>query len=57
LETTSPEKNSIIETWEALAVQPKSAADTQALLQLKNNYCDKKRCLECAIGHSILKKV
>lgn len=57
LEATSPEKNSIIETWEALAVQPKSAADTQALLQLKNNYCDKKRCLECAIGHSILKKV
>jgi Protein of unknown function (DUF2851) len=56
LESTPPEKNSIIEAWETLGTSPKSAADTQGLLQLKNTYCDKKRCLECAVGHAILKR-
>lgn len=55
LEALKPEKNSIIEKWETLGLTPDSAYQTQALLQLKNEYCTKKRCLECAIGNSILK--
>ena len=55
LEALAPEKNSIIEKWQTLGINPESAYQTQALLQLKNEYCDKKRCLECAIGNSILK--
>ncbi len=49
------EKNNIIERWELLAVKPDSAAQTQALIHLKQNYCDHKRCLHCAVGTSILK--
>ncbi len=55
LEALAPEKNSIIEKWKTLGFEPESAYQTQALLQLKNEYCTKKRCLECAIGNSILK--
>lgn len=55
LEELPPEKNTIIAGWENLGVEAKSAYQTQALLQLKNGYCDRKRCLECAIGGAILK--
>lgn len=55
LEELKPEKNSIIEKWKTLGLEPESAYQTQALLQLKNEYCTKKRCLECSIGNSILK--
>ena len=55
LEEVPPEKNNIISKWIELGVVPKSAYETQALLQLKNEYCTKKRCLECAIGGGILK--
>lgn len=55
LEALSAEKNNIINKWKALGLDPESAYQTQALLQLKNEYCDRKRCLECAIGNRILK--
>lgn len=55
LENLKPEKNSIITGWKHLGVEPDSAYQTQGLLQLKNEYCNKKRCLECAIGAGILK--
>lgn len=55
LEALPPEKNSIIDGWQRLGVEPPSAYQTQGLLQLKNVYCDKKRCLECALGAGILK--
>ncbi len=49
------EKNSLITQWIVLGIKPSSAADTQALLQLKKYYCDKKRCLECSIGFALMK--
>ena len=55
LEALQPEKNSIIEQWKTLGLTPDSAYQTQALLQLKNEYCAQKRCLACSIGNSILK--
>ncbi len=55
LEAVPAEKNRIIRQWRALGMAPNSAYQTQALLQLKNQYCDQKRCLDCAIGNAILK--
>jgi hypothetical protein len=55
LEELKPEKNTIIKGWESLGMVADSAYQTQALLQLKNEYCNKKRCLECSIGGAILK--
>lgn len=57
LEAISPEKNKIINQWMKLGVAPKSAYQTQALLQLKNNYCNAKRCVECNIGYYLLKQI
>ena len=55
IQQIKPEKNSIISKFTELKVQSKSAFETQALLELKNNFCVKKRCLECAIGNSLLR--
>ncbi|MDG2194148.1 MAG: DUF2851 family protein [Polaribacter sp.] len=51
-----PEKNTIISKFTTLSIPSKSAFDTQALLELKNKYCDRKKCLHCAIGNSLLRK-
>jgi len=49
------EENSIISKWAALGMDVSTAANTQALLELKTNYCDKKKCLDCRIGNELLK--
>jgi hypothetical protein len=54
LDKINPEKNNIISKFSEIKIKAKNAFDTQALLELKNNYCGPKRCLECAIGSSIL---
>jgi hypothetical protein len=55
LENIPAENNSVIKKWSSLGIKAQHAGHSQALLQLKHEYCDKKRCLECAIGHQILK--
>ena len=51
-----PEQNFVTKGFSALGIANKTAYDSQALIQLKTKYCDKKRCLDCAVGNSILKK-
>lgn len=50
------EKNSIITLFEQYKVEVDNALDSQALVHLKKNYCDKGRCLECQIGKQYLKQ-
>jgi hypothetical protein len=54
LEQIEPEKNSIVTFWNKLNIKANNAANTQALLQLKNEYCNHKKCLNCEIGFHIL---
>lgn len=54
LEKLPPESNRVIKLWISNNVQPVDAAQSQGLLQLYNEYCANKRCLECKIGVSIL---
>jgi hypothetical protein len=56
LEEIPPEKNNITKGFEHLGYSNKKAFDSQAFIQLKNHYCERKQCLECAIGVSLLKK-
>ncbi|MEX1383482.1 DUF2851 family protein [Lutibacter sp.] len=56
LENIKPEKNSIISKYNDLKIKSPNAFKTQALLQLKNEYCSKQLCLQCAIGKTILNK-
>lgn len=54
LEATSPEENKITAEWKDAGVEAESAFFSQALLQLRNEYCRKRRCLECRIGSRLL---
>jgi hypothetical protein len=56
LNEVSPEKNAIIDKFHSFGIVSKSAFDSQSLLQLKNEYCNKSKCLECSIGIELLKK-
>ncbi len=55
IDQVSAEKNSITKGFQLLGVQNKSAFDSQALIQLKNNYCNLKLCLQCAVGNQVLR--
>ena len=54
LEEIDPEANSVIRDWKASGIETESAFYTQALLQLTDNYCRKRKCLECRIGCKII---
>jgi hypothetical protein len=57
LEEIEAEDNSTIKQWRQSGIIPRNAFDSQALLQLKNEYCDKKHCLACAIGAKIISRI
>ena len=54
LQDAHTENNSIIAGWAGLGVTTDNAADSQALLELKDRYCNVRKCLECSIGKSLL---
>jgi Protein of unknown function (DUF2851) len=54
LEEIGPESNSIITRWRRLGVAAETASATQALLELKKNYCQPRKCLDCMIGQTLL---
>jgi hypothetical protein len=54
LEETEPENNSVIAEWRSAGIEADSALETQGLLQLRNAYCRKRRCLECRIGGNLI---
>ena len=56
LEQLKAENNYIIRLWKECGLTVKNAGDSQALIQLKKEYCDKKECLRCRIGYEYLKK-
>jgi hypothetical protein len=55
LEETEAESNSITKGFHQMNIETRTAYDSQALIELKNEYCDKKKCLDCAVGNAILK--
>jgi hypothetical protein len=55
MEAISPEKNNITQIWKTMGIEIKNAFDSQSLIELKTQFCDLKRCLECSIGNRLLK--
>ena len=55
LESLPPENNTITRMWKQVGLESRSAGDTQALIQLKKQYCDRKDCLQCRIGYEYMK--
>ncbi len=56
LEQLKAEDNHIIRMWKECGLKVQNAGDSQALIQLKNEYCDRKDCLRCRIGYEYLKR-
>ncbi len=56
LEETVPEENYIIRQWRAAGVRAEHAADSQALIQLTREYCEKRKCLYCHFGYEYMKR-
>lgn len=55
LEGIKAEDNYILRQWKACGLTVDTAADSQALIQLKRMYCDRKDCLRCRFGYEFLK--
>ena len=53
LENIKKEDNTIIRQWKNLGQEIHSAADTQALIHLYQNYCQPHLCFNCQIGHQV----
>jgi hypothetical protein len=56
LQAIAAESNTITAGFIQLGVPNKNALDSQAFIELKTNYCDKKKCLDCAVGNALLKR-
>lgn len=56
LESLKAENNHIVRMWKECGLTVQNAGDTQALIQLKKEYCDKKDCLRCRIGYEYLRR-
>jgi hypothetical protein len=56
LEALPAEQNTIVDGWAQLGVKADTAARSQALIELKNQYCGQRRCLSCVIGTSLLRQ-
>jgi len=54
LEEIKGESNAITNRWVELGVSNSTALDSQALIHLKNEYCNNKKCLSCNIGNKIV---
>lgn len=55
LSETKPEVNHLTKLWNDFGIKASTAFDSQSLIELTNNYCNKRRCLDCAVGNKILK--
>jgi hypothetical protein len=55
LEQLPAEKNTIVSSWNDYDVKAETASQSQGLIELKNNYCDAKKCLQCSIGNNLLR--
>ena len=56
LEETRAEHNFITRSWTAAGLPVRNAADSQALIQLKREYCEKRDCIRCRFGTEYLRK-
>lgn len=56
MESLPKEENQIVNKFNALKQVASTAMQSQALIELKNKYCSPNRCLQCAVGNSLLQK-
>ena len=57
LEQLPAEKNRLTEGWDTLGLGIRTAFDSQAAIELYNEFCSPKKCLSCQIGAALLKPI
>ena len=55
IEQCKAEKNTITKHWVQYGIKTETAGDSQALIQLQREYCDKRQCLRCRFGYEFLR--
>lgn len=55
LQSLPAEDNNITRAWKQRGVVAKDASESQALIQLLKNYCEPRNCLQCSVGHHLLR--
>jgi hypothetical protein len=56
LDNIKSEQNNIIKKWKNLGALSKSASDSQSYIELKTQYCDKQKCLNCNVGAKLINR-
>ncbi len=56
IEQCKAEKNAITKHWQGYGINAESAGESQALIQLQREYCDKRQCLRCRFGYEYLRR-
>lgn len=51
-----PESNQVVRRWRDFGWRIDSAEHSQAVIHLERAYCERRKCLDCAIGHVLLKR-
>ena len=54
--TFPAENNNVLRLWKDVGINAENAAQSQALIQLKSEYCDHYLCMNCSIGQELLFK-
>ena len=54
LQQLKPESNTIVTMFTAAGIPCRDAFTSQALIQLRREYCERRKCLYCRIGHRML---
>lgn len=57
LQSLKPENNSVVAAFTAAGISCRDAFSSQALVELRRNYCDTRKCLYCRIGHRLLSQL
>lgn len=55
-ESIPAENNYITRVWQECGLNPSNSGDSQALIQLKKEYCDRRNCLRCHFGQQFLQR-
>ena len=55
LESVGAEDNHVVRNWVRVGIVPDNAADSQALIELTREYCQKRKCFFCRFGYEYLK--
>jgi hypothetical protein len=54
LSSIPPEPNAVTRQWQSLGLKIENSSQSQSLNELSKQYCQKKKCMDCNIGRSII---